>query len=123
MLRKVIIEIAENCVHHGFPINTSSSDTNTGVNKTITIKAKEWQSAGVKLMITDNGIGMTADVRAEVFEPFFTTSSESEKIGLGLHSVFNWVTQSLRGQIVCRSQLGKGSCFILTLKSFDSLDS
>lgn len=129
MLRKVIVEIVENCSYHGFPVNTSSPDTdtntntNTDVNKTITIKAKEWRSTGVKLMIADNGIGMTADVRSEVFEPFFTTSSESEKIGLGLHSVFNWVTQSLRGQIVCRSQLGKGSCFILTLKSFDSLDS
>lgn len=125
MLRKVIVEIVENCAYHGFPVNTSSpdTDTDTDVNKTITIKAKEWQSTGVKLMIADNGIGMTADVRSEVFEPFFTTSSESEKIGLGLHSVFNWVTQSLRGQIVCRSQLGKGSCFILTLKSFDSLDS
>lgn len=133
MLRKAIIEIVENCAHHGFPTNPPSSnidintntdtDTDTSVNKNISIKARAWQSSGVKLMIADNGIGMAENVRTEIFEPFFTTSSESEKIGLGLHSVFNWVTQSLRGQIVCRSQEGKGSCFILTLKAFDGSES
>jgi signal transduction histidine kinase len=35
--------------------------------------------------------------------------------GLGLHRVYNLVTQSLNGAIICESQLGEGSSFILLL--------
>ncbi|MBL8242740.1 MAG: PAS domain-containing protein [Rhodanobacteraceae bacterium] len=60
------------------------------------------------LLYRDNGIGMTEDVRLRVFDPFFTTKRGQGGSGLGLHVVYNLVTQLLRGSLDCISAPGKG---------------
>ncbi|WP_299979110.1 sensor histidine kinase [uncultured Pseudoteredinibacter sp.] len=108
-LQNVLKELLTNCIDHGFG---EKSDTNL-----ITIKTSRWKNIGIKILIVDNGKGMNEETKSEVFEPFYTTSPSPHHSGLGLHSVFNWVTQILRGQISCRSKLGSGTCFILLLKN------
>ena len=61
----------------------------------------------------DNGCGMRADVRERVFEPFFTTKRGQGGSGLGMHIVFNLVTQLLRGTIACESEPGQGARFVI----------
>ncbi len=70
-----------------------------------------------QLMITyhDDGCGIAQDHLGQIFEPFFTTARARGGSGLGLHIVYNLVTQKLLGQIEVKSQIGKGTEFIITL--------
>jgi len=58
---------------------------------------------------------MSDEVRARIFEPFFTTRRGKGGTGLGLHIVYNLVTQLLRGTIECQSSVGRGSTFLIKL--------
>ena len=53
----------------------------------------------------DDGVGIPADIRERVFEPFFTTKRGQGGSGLGLHIVFNLVTQVLGGEITVETFL------------------
>ncbi|NEO42510.1 MAG: AAA family ATPase [Moorea sp. SIOASIH] len=70
-----------------------------------------------ELMITyhDDGCGIAQEHLGQIFEPFFTTARARGGSGLGLHIVYNLVTQKLLGQIEVNSQIGKGTEFIITL--------
>lgn len=63
------------------------------------------------LVYSDNGNGMADDVRSRIFEPFFTTMRGRGGSGLGMHIVFNLVTQKYRGTISCDSAPGSGATF------------
>ena len=52
-------------------------------------------------------------MRDRVFEPFFTTARGQGSTGLGLHIVFNLVTQRLKGRIAVASEPGRGTTFII----------
>lgn len=65
----------------------------------------------VIILYRDDGRGMTEDSRKRVFDPFFTTKRGQGGTGLGMHIVFNQVTQLLRGSIRCDSDVGKGVHF------------
>jgi CheY-like chemotaxis protein len=64
----------------------------------------------VLLSVADNGCGMTDEVRAHLFEPFFSTKGTGEGTGLGLAIVYGVVRQA-GGHIDVRSAPGEGSLF------------
>ena len=68
----------------------------------------------VCLTVRDSGVGMTADVQAHIFEPFYTTKG-SRGSGLGLSSVYGIVKQS-GGFIWCESAPGRGTTFRVYLR-------
>jgi len=80
----------------------------------ITIAA-ERSDDHVRLRYSDNGRGMNEAVRAQIFEPFFTTRRGQGGSGLGMHVVYNLVTQLLRGSIRVESAPGQGSTFEMYL--------
>ncbi len=71
------------------------------------------QGGNVLLRYTDDGKGMAEDQVSHAFDPFFTTNREKGGSGLGLHIVYNLVTQKLLGTITCESKPGKGTSFVL----------
>jgi two-component system NtrC family sensor kinase len=69
---------------------------------------------GVRISIQDTGCGMSDEVRAHMYEPFFTTKSEGKGVGLGLAVVYG-IVQSHKGSIDVHTAVGKGTTFIITL--------
>jgi signal transduction histidine kinase len=67
----------------------------------------------VQLRYSDNGQGMTPPEIARIFEPFYTTKRGQGGSGLGLHIVYNLVTQKLKGDIQCESTPDVGTTFII----------
>ena len=68
------------------------------------------------IQIEDNGSGMDDDTLQRLFEPYFTSKSKGN--GLGLTNCQN-IILSHRGKIEVKSQLGKGSTFTIILKIED----
>ena len=64
---------------------------------------------------SDNGRGIALEVKPRIFDPFFTTKQAQGGTGLGMHIVYNLVTQKLGGEIRCESEVGQGTIFILGL--------
>ncbi|WP_164821243.1 sensor histidine kinase [Paenibacillus koleovorans] len=67
------------------------------------------------LLYRDNGKGMSPEVAEQIFNPFFTTNRSGGGTGLGMHIVYNLVTQSLGGTIQCESTLEVGTTFRITI--------
>ena len=67
----------------------------------------------VKINILDNGVGITKENVGVIFEPFFTTKSHIQA-GLGLSMCYE-IVKKHKGEILCKSEPGKGSIFEITL--------
>ncbi len=106
-LSQIATNLIMNASIHAFDDNTP--------NPTIEIKVIELSNNGLEIQFIDNGKGMDKEVIEKVFEPFFTTKRGEGGSGLGLHLVYNLVTQKLKGTITVQSELGKGTTFIIKI--------
>jgi len=68
----------------------------------------------VVVRISDTGHGMSQEVLAKLFTPFFTTKAPGKGTGLGLSISYNIIARH-RGRIEVQSQPGQGTTFILRL--------
>jgi PAS domain S-box-containing protein len=70
----------------------------------------------VTLAVRDSGIGMSEEMQARLFEPFYTTKGPDSGTGLGLSTVSGIVEES-EGAILVESAPGRGSTFTIFLPS------
>jgi signal transduction histidine kinase len=99
---QILTNLFLNAANHAFP---------DGRSGTISISARPRGSDDVEIIFADNGAGMTPDVQRQAFDPFFTTRRNEGGTGLGLHIVYNLVTQQLGGRMMLDSRLGQGTTF------------
>lgn len=76
--------------------------------------SQDKEASRVRLVIQDNGVGMTPEVRTKVFEPFFTTKEAEQGTGLGM-SISYAIVRRHGGDIVCESRMDEGSVFCIDL--------
>jgi signal transduction histidine kinase len=103
-LSQVITNLMMNSMEHGFEGRSGGS---------IQIDVTQTQG-GIKIEYIDDGRGISEKNMPRIFEPFFSTKRQEGNTGLGMHIVFNLVTQRLEGRI----QMGRpevGVQFIIEL--------
>ncbi len=127
-LKKSSHKVEMDCEHQIFcvtyPGAISQIITNFIVNSLVhafndekpgTIRIAAYSSdENVNIVYKDDGGGMNEEVRSKIFEPFFTTKRGKGGTGLGMHIVYNLITQKLKGKIVCESKEGDGTTFVVT---------
>jgi len=80
----------------------------------IRIATKSSENGSVDIIVEDTGCGIPKDYLTKIFDPFFTTKPEGKGTGLGL-SICHGIVDKLGGRISVRSEVGKGSTFVVTL--------
>ena len=84
---------------------------------TLTLSTRESNGA-IEIAVSDNGTGMTEDVRSRVFDPFFTTKGKAG-MGLGL-SVSYGIIRRHEGVVEVESEVGRGTTFRIKLPAAKS---
>jgi two-component system NtrC family sensor kinase len=93
--------------------NAAQSITGTGRPGQIVLKSRKWHS-GVAIDVRDSGPGMTAEVAAQAFDPFYTTKPEGQGTGLGL-SIAQGIVREHGGHIALATAPGEGATFTVEL--------
>ncbi|MBL0041753.1 MAG: PAS domain-containing protein [Xanthomonadales bacterium] len=102
-LYQVIVNLVINSLVHGFE----------GIEQGRVQIAVRAEAGQIELDYRDDGRGMDESVRTRIFEPFFTTKRGQGGSGLGMHIVYNLVTQMLGGTVSCDSTPGNGVRFLV----------
>lgn len=108
-LMQIVANLAANAVNHG-----SGPDGAARVSLSVSRRGRE-----TAVTFSDLGSGIAPDVIGKIYDPFFTTRRASGSGGLGLHIVYNLVTQTFNGSIECVSAPGAGCTFSMLLQMDD----
>jgi len=103
-ISQVFTNLIMNSIAHGF---------NQGVAAgTIRIEIRrDGDDAVMRYM--DTGTGIPGSIIHKIFDPFFTTNRQAGRSGLGMHIVYNIITQKLKGEISCKDTGSRGALFVI----------
>ncbi|RJE75676.1 ATPase [Pseudoalteromonas sp. MSK9-3] len=104
-LQQVFEQLISNSLLHAFKgIENNSIDINISRSNN-----------QLSIFYTDNGCGVPTSIRKRIFDPFVTTKRGEGGSGLGMHLVYNLVTQALNGNIALDEDYDNGTRFIISL--------
>jgi signal transduction histidine kinase len=86
----------------------------TGGEIAIALRAATPPASGITISVTDNGPGIPAEMRAKIFDPFFSGREAGRGLGLGLSKAWRLVTQH-GGRIEVESRPQTGASFTILL--------
>ncbi|CAN5484359.1 hypothetical protein BH23VER1_BH23VER1_06540 [soil metagenome] len=99
---------AKDAMPEGGAIRLTSE--NVEVGKETGARLDDKAGSYVRVVVEDDGEGMSDEVRGKIFEPFFTTKDQGKGTGLGLATCYG-IVQQHDGWIDCESVLGEGTRF------------
>jgi signal transduction histidine kinase len=119
---RIKLECDESITFVGVPSNFAQILTNLIMNSLIhgfsdaqqgqILISVEKSESGLHIKYQDNGKGMKKELLSKIYDPFFTTDKKCGT-GLGMHIVWNTVTQKLKGTIRIETDQGDGfTCHI-----------
>lgn len=103
---QIFTNLIMNSIAHGF---NQGQDTGT-----IKIEINRDRN-DVLIRYMDTGKGIPTDIICKVFDPFFTTNRQAGRSGLGMHIVYNIITQKLKGSISCEDTSSQGALFVIRI--------
>lgn len=80
----------------------------------VIILTTDLKNQRLTISIHDNGSGIPIEIQDSIFNPFFTTKPTGEGAGLGL-SIATDIVMAHGGTIICESEIGKGSLFVISV--------
>lgn len=104
-LQQVLQQLISNSIIHAF-----KDDIGNEIEFTI-----ERNESSLIINYHDNGIGVDKTIEKRIFDPFVTTKRGEGGSGLGMHLVYNLVTQALGGSVHYDEHEHSGTRFIITL--------
>jgi two-component system NtrC family sensor kinase len=110
-LGRVLLNLCNNAF---YAVQQRQRAGEAGYVPTVSVRTRQ-VGQQVEIQVLDNGPGMSAEVQAKVFQPFFTTKPAGEGTGLGLSLSYDIITQGHGGALTVESQPGQGSTFTITL--------
>ena len=108
-LQQVLVNLFQNALH--------ALEKHDGTRQ-VTIRATP-DPEGLLVSVTDSGPGVPAELRARIFESFFTTKSQAKGTGLGL-ALSRTIAQEHGGDLLLAAGSGTGACFTLRLPRYTS---
>ena len=69
----------------------------------------------VEIVISDNGCGVDTEIQSKILDPFFTTKSPKEGVGLGLSITYDIITKQHQGELKFETKPGEFTNWIITL--------
>ena len=102
----VLSNLVLNSIMHAFP---------QGKQGKISFEARSLRNDAIEIVLSDDGCGMSPQIRRQAFDPFFTTRRHEGATGLGLHIVHSMVVDRLQGQLALTSEPGAGTTVRLVL--------
>jgi signal transduction histidine kinase len=82
--------------------------------RTLTLQSESLDSGDIRVVVQDSGIGLTEEVKARLFEPFFTTRAQG--MGMGL-SISRSIIEAHGGRLWAESNGSGGATFQFILPS------
>lgn len=107
ILREILMHLLVNIEQHAYP------DTAEGQIDILLERARNNETWGFCLSVTDFGAGIAPEILAEVSEPFFTTRPDEGHKGLGLSIARNLVYTALGGDMEINAMPGAGTNIML----------
>jgi PAS domain S-box-containing protein len=105
-LEQVLMNLTNNALRHAFDGRQQGQ-----MRLTAELLPDRW----VRIVFSDNGVGISEHNLQRIFDPFFTTKLGQGGSGLGLSISYNIVTAMLGGRLEVKSKLGVGSEFCIDI--------
>ncbi len=132
MIKEKAVKVIHEAPENEYPVNGEATHLkqlcmNLAINSldavdeggTIVFSLEKGESF-IQAQIKDNGCGISAEVQAKMFDPFFSTKTKKKNAGLGL-SICQHIVENHDGIISCKSNPGQYTCFTFRFPIYQEL--